>query len=45
MICNNCANEADWQKADRPSDSINGHDYCKGCDCQHKPLQEGQISE
>lgn len=20
-----------------------GHDGCKGCDCQHKPVKEGQI--
>lgn len=21
-----------------------GHEDCKGCDCQHKPVKEGQIN-
>jgi hypothetical protein len=50
MICNPCAYEADVQQfAQIPLEELDkypeiGHKACKGCDCQHKPVKEGQIS-
>jgi hypothetical protein len=51
MICKSCACDADWQsRNEQPDpfetcemDGCEGHDSCKGCDCQHNPVKEGQI--
>lgn len=46
MICKECAAEADCH----PDAAILyqhvkelGHAACSGCDCQHKPVKDGQI--
>lgn len=48
MICKDCAEDADYQTgAPAPAGgwtSHAGHEDCKGCDCQHKPVKAGQIS-
>ncbi len=48
MICKPCACDADEQTQgdtyECPYDSCSGHESCKGCDCQHKPVKIGQIS-
>ncbi len=46
MICEDCAWEADGQvEYGRPlgPESISGHNACKGCFCQHKPVKDGQV--
>lgn len=47
MICKPCAIDADWQtwrKDERPPVERARHEACKGCDCQHEPVKEGQIN-
>lgn len=45
MICKECAWEADMasRKVSNPG-GLGGHHACTGCDCQHKPIKEGQIN-
>jgi len=51
MICKPCAIDADAQGSGAQplplgvSESEGyGHSICAGCDCQHKPVKEGQIN-
>lgn len=46
MICKACACDADEQVTGIKipgCEEDHGHGNCKGCDCQHKPVKEGQI--
>lgn len=46
MICKPCTEAAEFQKKWPDSGRQHtGHAICKGCDCQHRPVKEGQIKK